>query len=288
MSRHIPYPTPAKRHYAFAPIGNVRSLITLDTFSSAPGHMPLMAFEGWRIALNRAPADLPLEISGSSGIVLSINLKFAEAVVMKPRTTSSWRWTGFAECHVIEFPSTYIADLSENAFCSKSMPGGSIFHLTASRALEAVNLLGQTLDRAKSGSARIASGFADVVATRLLRSMHDSVIRSWDFSPCNSEARENADASFEGMVEYLHRYPGHKIDIEHMSELSGLSRATLNRAFKKSFGETPMAFLRRLRAERANELLQSNELTLSQIAIECGFYDQAHMSKILKANGSRY
>lgn len=284
MDDIIIYPTAPIRHYAFAPIGHRNLSITLDTFSSPPGHTPLMDFKGWRLALNRGKVDLELEISDRTGIVADISLKRDEAVLMSPRTISSWRWTSLAESHVIEFPPSYLSELSLAVFGSVLEVNGSIFLLKAPKVLESVDMLSQTLDRARKGSARIAGGFADVAAIRLLRSLDKNIVRSWGFSKDLNSTNGGACVSFETMVEHLRIFPSEKINIKRMMALSGLSRATLNRMFNRYYDVSPMTFLRRLRVERATELLQAKNLSLSQIAIECGFCDQAHMSKVLKAS----
>ncbi|MGJ8558959.1 MAG: helix-turn-helix domain-containing protein [Litorimonas sp.] len=150
--------------------------------------------------------------------------------------------------------------------------------------VEAVEMLAGTLDRARKGSAHIASGFADVAATRLVRHLGDDVIQSWSFAPDGSKStRTRPVKSFECLIDQIQNAPGSKITVAMMSAMSGMSRATLHRTFKKAFGDTPMTYLLRLRTERACQLIEDSQLTLSQIASECGFCDQAHMSRMVKA-----
>jgi AraC family transcriptional regulator len=58
-----------------------------------------------------------------------------------------------------------------------------------------------------------------------------------------------------------------------------LSVSHFCRAFKKTFGETPHAYVVRLRLELAQELMLSTNEPLSRIALRCGMADQAHLSK---------
>jgi AraC family transcriptional regulator len=57
------------------------------------------------------------------------------------------------------------------------------------------------------------------------------------------------------------------------------SEAHFSRSFKRSFGESPHAFLVRRRVELAAQYMLTTEASLSDIALRCGFTDQAHLCK---------
>jgi transcriptional regulator GlxA family with amidase domain len=69
------------------------------------------------------------------------------------------------------------------------------------------------------------------------------------------------------------------------SELAALVRLNpcyFSRVFRESFGESPLRYVTRLRIERAQRLMLSSAVPLSQIALECGFADQAHFSRLFR------
>jgi AraC family transcriptional regulator len=53
-----------------------------------------------------------------------------------------------------------------------------------------------------------------------------------------------------------------------------------DRVFKESFGCTPHQYVMRRRIERAQSLLLMSNDPLSQIAAECGFVNQSHLSNL--------
>ena len=57
------------------------------------------------------------------------------------------------------------------------------------------------------------------------------------------------------------------------------SEAHFSRSFKCTFGESPHAFLVRRRVELAAQYMLTTDASLSDIALRCGFTDQAHLSK---------
>lgn len=57
------------------------------------------------------------------------------------------------------------------------------------------------------------------------------------------------------------------------------SEAHFSRSFKRTFGESPHAFLVRRRVELAAQCMLTTDASLSDIALRCGFSDQAHLCK---------
>jgi AraC family transcriptional regulator len=61
-----------------------------------------------------------------------------------------------------------------------------------------------------------------------------------------------------------------------------LSTSHFFRAFRKTFGETPVAYIRQRRVRRAQELMLTSRLSLSQVALECGMCDQPHLCRVFR------
>lgn len=67
---------------------------------------------------------------------------------------------------------------------------------------------------------------------------------------------------------------------EVLARLTKLSVSYFARAFKCTFGYSPHMFLMRRRIERAQGLMLKSNAPLAQIAMECGFADQSHLSRL--------
>jgi len=70
------------------------------------------------------------------------------------------------------------------------------------------------------------------------------------------------------------------LSCETLARLARLSVSHFARAFKYTFGYSPHAFLMRRRMERAQGLMLKSNAPLAHIALECGFADQAHLSRL--------
>jgi AraC family transcriptional regulator len=79
--------------------------------------------------------------------------------------------------------------------------------------------------------------------------------------------------------EFVARKLSRPLRVADLSRVVGLSETYFSHAFRRSFGETPHAFLTRRRIERGAELLLTTDRQLCDIAHDCGFADQAHFGR---------
>lgn len=59
----------------------------------------------------------------------------------------------------------------------------------------------------------------------------------------------------------------------------GVHPVSLSRGFRRAFGLTPGAYLRRCRLDRAAAMVAANRLPLHEVALHCGYFDQAHFTR---------
>lgn len=71
--------------------------------------------------------------------------------------------------------------------------------------------------------------------------------------------------------------------LQHWAQARGLADATVSRGFQKVFGVTPSAYRVQLRGRLAWRRIVGGEKSLSDIAIDCGFADQSHMTRTVFA-----
>jgi len=72
------------------------------------------------------------------------------------------------------------------------------------------------------------------------------------------------------------------ITTKGLAMLVRLSAFHFCRAFRDSFGESPHGYVTRRRIERAQGLMLTTSASLGQIAADCGFTDQAHLSNLFR------
>jgi AraC family transcriptional regulator len=65
-----------------------------------------------------------------------------------------------------------------------------------------------------------------------------------------------------------------------IAKACGLSTSHFSRAFRRSTGHAPHAWLLNLRVETAKALLRQHQMPLHTIALACGFADQSHFTRV--------
>jgi AraC family transcriptional regulator len=80
-------------------------------------------------------------------------------------------------------------------------------------------------------------------------------------------------------LEYINDHFQENVSLSEVSAKLGMSQYYFCRLFKQSTGMTPHAYLVQQRIERATQLLKHKELTINEIASECGFANPSHFAK---------
>lgn len=73
-----------------------------------------------------------------------------------------------------------------------------------------------------------------------------------------------------------------RIGLVDLARLTRLSTSYFAAAFRVSFGTSPHDYICRRRVERAKELMTATESPLCEIALDCGFADQSHLSRVFR------
>jgi AraC family transcriptional regulator len=71
-------------------------------------------------------------------------------------------------------------------------------------------------------------------------------------------------------------------DLATLATIAGVHRVHVARAFRDHLGCTVGDYVRRLRVRRACELLTGSTSPLTEIAMRAGFFDQSHMTRVVK------
>jgi AraC-like DNA-binding protein len=84
------------------------------------------------------------------------------------------------------------------------------------------------------------------------------------------------------VVRFVDDHLAEKMPISSLAVVTRLSSGHFARAFRVTVGESPHAYVIRRRIERAQELILSTGKPLAEIALDCGFGDQAHMTRFFR------
>ncbi len=88
-----------------------------------------------------------------------------------------------------------------------------------------------------------------------------------------------SDYRLQQAIEYINAYLDQDLKLAELADVAGVSQYYFVRLFKQSMGISPRQYLIRQRVERAKQLLKQRELSIVDIALQCGFANQAHFTK---------
>ncbi len=84
------------------------------------------------------------------------------------------------------------------------------------------------------------------------------------------------------MMQYIHQNYATDITLDTLAAFMHLNKSYVSRTFKEMIGTTYSHYLRRYRIERAKEILQTTNETITIIAEKVGYPDIAYFSRIFK------
>jgi AraC family transcriptional regulator len=81
------------------------------------------------------------------------------------------------------------------------------------------------------------------------------------------------------VLDYIHEHLSQAIKLADLAALVGISPYHFSHLFKQSIGIAPYQYLLQQRIERAKQLLQQPDRSITEIAFLCGFNSHSHLSK---------
>ena len=123
-----------------------------------------------------------------------------------------------------------------------------------------------------ASSLEIESRFVDAIA-RLLGGAS-----SWK----TSDVPPFVPSALRFARDYLHDHLFRDVSLSELTQISGISKYHLLRAFRDRFGLPPHAYQLQQRILHAKHLLQ--RLPLVDVAHRCGFADQSHLHRVFRAH----
>ena len=113
-------------------------------------------------------------------------------------------------------------------------------------------------------------------AEAMLVGRHEQAVRA----PATAARHGLAPWQVRRVLTYVDANLDRSIKNKDLAAIARLSVFHFNVAFRNSVGDSPHEYIIRRRMERAQGLMLSTEMSLSEIAGECGLADQAHLTRL--------
>lgn len=151
--------------------------------------------------------------------------------------------------------------------------------IEADRSLQAlVEASADALDDRTPGSSMFADYLARAIAAQLIRSCAGVRLRGTrvtsdgaSISPTVSEA-----------IDYMNANIDKGISLDDVAQATNRSPSHVARMFRAELGVPPHRYLIALRVEKARRLLEKTSVSIAEIAYDCGFAHQEHLTRLFR------
>ncbi len=140
--------------------------------------------------------------------------------------------------------------------------------------------LGRLLDDLRVALGRDV-GTATAVASEVAALLADALKQDSRIAPVRGGLAKWQMSKIQSYIDDQLETP---LRLADLASLLSLSASHFARAFKKTFAESPHAYIVRVRIERAQKMMLNSSDSLSEIALACGLVDQAHLCRTFRRN----
>lgn len=253
------------------------ALLSLEYFEAEPASMPTQAFDQHHVLINLRAEPHRVE-NWRGGVHRDFILRRNEIIVTPAGLESGWRWHARSRVIVITLAPRQLEAFTERELGViltdqqlRDLPQFEDADITG-----AAEMLLAALRAPGPGSDVMFESLARVFLVKLVQKYGDQRSDAIAFS------RAFTSAQYRRVLDHVEASYAGPIAVEDLAREAGLSPSHFTRVFKQVIGVTPHQFVMRYRVDRAQAALSDADQPLADVALACGFGDQAHFSRVYK------
>ena len=253
------------------------SLMSLRYFQADPDTMPEEVFAEHHVLLNLNPTPHRVQ-NWRDGELRDFTYHLHEIIVTPAGMRSGWRWFAKSDVIVVTLDPQKVA-----AFAQREL--GLILdrqqlvdlpQFTDPDLCQAGVMLRDALESDDLSSGVMFEAMSRVFLVKLLQKYGKQRAEELALS-----ARFTSD-HFHRVLAYIRANLDQTITVDDLAREVAMSPSHFGRVFKETLGETPMQYVLAYRIEQAVDMMAEKSTPLGEIALACGFADQAHFSRSFK------
>ena len=250
-------------------------LLTLEYFEAEPASMPTDRYSQHHIILNLKDEPHRLE-NWRDGEHRDFTYHKNEIIVTPAGVESGWKWHVKTKCIIITLDPAKFEQFAQTEL-------GIILSTEQLKDLpqfldEDITQSGIQLKESLQcdlGSQVMFESYARIFLTKLILK-YGLQEEEYDFT------KSFTAQHYKQVLDYIAINYGDNILLEDMAAEANLSPSHFSRLFKQTIGQSPYQFLMAYRVEQAKKMLGKPNALMIDIALYCGFSDQAHFSRTFK------
>ncbi len=285
MVEELPVPRRYEEIYPSLPLLNsdvskhisAAGLMSLRYFQADPDTMPEEVFAEHHVLLNLQ--SQPHRVQNiRDGELRDFTFHKDEIVVTPAGMRSGWRWFAKSDVIVITLDPTKVERFAQTELSMLLDP--QQFHDTPlfkdADLCAAGVMLRDALESDDISSGVMFEAMSRVLLVKLLqrygKRRPEEVALSARFT----------SAHYNRVLGHIRARLDKTITLDELAREAGMSPSHFSRVFKETVGSTPMQYVLAYRVERSIKMMADAGRPLGDIALACGFADQAHFSRSFK------
>lgn len=246
-------------------------------FQAEPDTMPEDVFAEHHVLLNFNQEPLRVQ-NRRDGQLRDLEVVANDIIVTPAGMRSGWRWFGRSDVIVVTLDPANVEKfaLVELGQVLEPQQLADTPHFSDADLCAAGAILRDALASDDVVSGVMFEAMSRVFLVKLLQKYGQQ--RSEDLAL----SRKFSAAHYKRVLSYIRANLDRTIVVDDLASEAGMSPSHFSRVFKDTVGETPMQYVLAYRVEQAMVMMKDKDRPLGDIALACGFADQAHFSRSFK------
>jgi AraC family transcriptional regulator len=193
----------------------------------------------------------------------------------------SWTWkSGEKKCLVLDFGIEAIEmAVPELRGANRPLEGQLDLRFQRSAALPGLATLLEGEGRPET---RRGTLFRETAFRLFMLELHNHVL---DHNDTPRQVRH--DRRLRRAIDYIEAHFDTDLSLTDLCRAGGMSASQLTTLFRSQLNTSPYAYVITRRLAKAVQLLQRTEVPIAVVALDCGFADQSHMTRLFRARLGR-
>lgn len=216
--------------------------------------------------------------SGSSNQIVDFKNEFVQEgsmLFMYPGQVHGFEYLDGCKGFTIYFTDHFIHNPSSSLYRIHQLlsTNAQIISLSKQARLEfdiRLNELYEEYTSSEVNKHELLRAYTEVILTKMLRTFN------------SSDQLTNFQDSFLQLIQLREQHYSKKVELKTISQSLGISQRKLNTLSEQYFGKSFLQVLTERQLLEVKRLLTTSELTIKEIAFECGFSDSAYLINTFK------
>lgn len=253
------------------------ALMSVQYFRAEPDVMPQDVFAEHHVLLNLC--EEPHRVQNTrDGELRDFTFRKNDIIVTPAGIRSGWRWFATSDVIVVTLDPAKVERFAQSELGMLLDPQQfrDLPQFSDADLCTAGVMLRDALDGDDISSGVMFEAMSRVLLVKLLQ-------RYGKRRPEDVALSARFTAShYHRVLAYVRGRLDHSITVEELAREAGMSASHFSRVFKETMGTTPMQFVLAYRIEQAIKMMGDPNRQLGDVALACGFADQAHFSRSFK------